>query len=287
VQPHDDAVQDTVPDVEEAQDTAPDVEEAQDTAPAVRASAGATTGYVATIYLASLLACLGGGALAALGAHVWQQSNVNFGWAAGMVVSLLVVAVLALLVNDHRGWRSVACCLTVMVAVAGAAVFTCVLRSALDLQALRDRGVTETAVVTVEHVYGPSNEPPGQTYSYTLHALTGPPIRRDSPWSYRRLGVGEHITVLSDPEGEAAPSLTLHVSAAGQWQAAFWAAGVTAALLAVTAWTAPRPARRRLVTVARLPEPHPPVTVPHSATYRSQSHQLGQDPSPGVREREQ
>jgi hypothetical protein len=222
-------------------------EKVQDSAPAARASAGATTGYVATVYLASLLACLGGGVLAALGAHVWQQSNVNFGWAAGMVVSLVVV-ILALLVSDRRGWRSVACCVTVTVAVASAAVFTCVLRNALDLQALRDRGIIQTAVVTAGHVYGPSSESPGQTYSYTLRSLTGPPIRRDSPWSYRRLGVGEHVTVLSDPEGEAAPSLTLHVSAAGQWQAAFWAAGVTAALLAVTAWTAPRPATRHRTT---------------------------------------
>jgi hypothetical protein len=219
-----------------------DVEAVQDTVPTARAFAGAATGYAAAVYLASLLACLGGGALAALGAHVWQRPGVNFGWAAGLVASLVAV-LLAMACLDRRGWRSVACCLTVTAAVAGAAVFTCVLRNALDLQALRDRGVTETAVVTVEHVYGPSNEPPWPTYSYTLRALTGPPIRRDSPWSHRRLGVGEHIAVLSDPEGEAAPSLTLRVSAARQWQAAFCAACVTAGLLVVTAWTAPRPAR--------------------------------------------
>jgi hypothetical protein len=60
-----------------------------------------------------------------------------------------------------------------------------------------------------------------------------------------RLAVSEHVTILSDPAGQSAPSLSLHVSADAAWQAAYWTGGVAIAFLAVAAWTAPRPARYR------------------------------------------
>lgn len=210
-------------------------------------SAAVRAGYITLMCLAPLLVYVGGGVLAALGAHVWQQDQVNFYWAVGVVASLIILILPLMVFARHEGWRCAICCLAVTVALPSAAVFACVLRNALDLQALRDRGVTETAVVAAEHVYTPIDPGPRNpdTYSYNLRALAGPPIRRDLAWGYHRLVVGERVTVLSDPAGQAAPSLSLHVQADEQWQEAYSSGGAAAALLAVAAWAAPRPARYR------------------------------------------
>lgn len=211
------------------------------------APAMARAAYIAGVFFASGLVYVGGSVLAAFGAHVWHQGLVNFNWACGMVASVPVLIVALLLAGWVHGWQRATCFAAVAVALAGSVVFTCVLRSALDLQALRDRGIIEVSVVSVEHVYTPVDPGPGNpdTYSYTLRALDGPPIRRDTAWSAHRFAVGEHITVLSDPAGEATPSLQLHVSADGAWLETGWTAGVAIICLGVAAWTAPRPVRYR------------------------------------------
>jgi hypothetical protein len=193
-------------------------------------------------YIVAVGALIGCSILVAVGAHVWQSQVPLFLWLIICCLPRTFTVWLGCMCGGLDFTPRVISLVVLSGAAIAAFVFAFVLSGALDQQALQDRGVIETAVVTAEHAqYDPDSST--TSYSYTLHAVDGPPIRGDLSTGSDRLAVGRRVTVLADPEGQSAPSLSTERSARPLWEAAVSIGSAVAIALLVVAWNTPRPVR--------------------------------------------
>lgn len=126
---------------------------------------------------------------------------------------------------------------------------------------LQEHGVVDWAVVTGKSPVTSDSNGDGQPYyMYSLRALSGSAVPGDLGDPYGMLSIGEHVTVLADPDFL---TLDTRVSASGQLLAGDGIAGAAAVLLAVAAWTwTPRPERAQALVRPPVPRDRPGTSAP-------------------------
>jgi hypothetical protein len=194
-------------------------------------------GYALMVYLVSVGLLVGGGILIAISSHVWQNAALAYVWGICFgPVAIVFFVFKAFEAADGRG-RDAFCLMALAFGAIAVMALPFVWRTALDAQALRDRGVIETAVVVAVHSQT-DGDPDDTVYSYTLHSIHGPPIRRDLGTGSRdEFTVGQRVTVFADPSGESAPSLQLRPPG-NPWVAPFVLTGFAAVAMLFAPWPA-------------------------------------------------
>ncbi|WP_432832807.1 hypothetical protein [Dactylosporangium sp. CA-092794] len=202
-----------------------------------------TAAYVFTVWVVLVLVVLGLDTLVAYIGFLWRaRAWVTTVWAIGGT-TLTMFAGAGLIIYLEYRWparQGVVFGVCGLLATFLAIFYLAQLGEVLELRPLVEHGVRIDAVVVEEHEFSTQETLP--IYSYTIRRLDGTEIPGElNPDG--RLEVGEQVSVVVDPENRTLP----RTDPEGMLVEARWttrvSGAVTAVLLVVAAWGAPRPKR--------------------------------------------